>query len=62
MKYPKGKIIELATGSKNKNIGDLYEGINGFKKGYKPRTNLVNDEKGGITVYVQWAPTVCYTF
>jgi hypothetical protein len=28
----KGKINELATNSKNKNIRDLYRGINGFKR------------------------------
>jgi hypothetical protein len=33
----KDKIDELATNSKNKNIRNLYRGINEFKKG----TNLV---------------------
>jgi hypothetical protein len=37
-KYLKDKINGLATNSKNKNIRDLYSGINGFKRGYKPRT------------------------
>jgi hypothetical protein len=32
--YLKDKINELATNSKNKNIRDLYRGINGFKRGY----------------------------
>jgi hypothetical protein len=27
---------------------DLYRGINGFKKGYQPRTNLVKDERGDL--------------
>jgi hypothetical protein len=31
MKYLKDKINELATNSKNKNIRDLYRGINEFK-------------------------------
>ena len=31
-----------------KNIIDLYRGINDFKKGYQPRTNIVKDEKGDI--------------
>jgi hypothetical protein len=35
----------LATNSKNKNIRDLYRGINGFKRGYQPRSNLVKDRK-----------------
>jgi hypothetical protein len=34
--------------SKNKNIRDLYRGINGFKRGYQPRNNLVNDENGDL--------------
>jgi hypothetical protein len=33
-KYLKDKINELATNSKNKNIRDLYRGINEFKRGY----------------------------
>jgi hypothetical protein len=31
--YLKGKINELGTNNKNKNIRDLYRGINEFKKG-----------------------------
>ena len=37
----KVKIDELETNSKIKNIRDLYRGINDFKKGYQPRTNIV---------------------
>jgi hypothetical protein len=47
-KYLKDKINELESNSKNKNIRDLYSGINEFKKGYQPRTNLVNDERGDL--------------
>jgi hypothetical protein len=32
--------------SKNKNIRDLYRGINEFKRGYQPRNNSMNDENG----------------
>jgi hypothetical protein len=32
--YMKDEIKELATDSKNKNIRDLYRGINEFKRGY----------------------------
>jgi hypothetical protein len=32
--YLKDKINQLATNSKNKNIRDLYKGINEFKRGY----------------------------
>jgi hypothetical protein len=46
--YLKPKSNKLAIHSKNKNIRDLYRGINYFKKGYQPRTNLVNDENGDL--------------
>jgi hypothetical protein len=45
--YLKGKINELETNNKNKNIRDL-KGINEFKKGYKPRINIIKDEKGNL--------------
>ena len=45
--YLKARIKELETNSKIKNIRDLYGGINDFKKGYHPRTN-VKDEKGEL--------------
>jgi hypothetical protein len=31
--------------------GDLYGGINEFKKGYQPRSNLVKDENGDLFAY-----------
>jgi hypothetical protein len=46
--YLKDKINELESNSKNKNIRDLYRGINEFKKGHQPRTNLVKDERGDL--------------
>jgi hypothetical protein len=49
--YLKDKINELATNSKNKNIRDLYRGINGFKRGYQPRNNLVKDGNGDLLAY-----------
>jgi hypothetical protein len=42
------KKIELETSSKNKNSTDLYRGINEFKKGYQPRTNVVKDENDDL--------------
>jgi hypothetical protein len=39
--YMKDRIDELVTDSKNKIIRDLYRGINEFKMGYQPRSNLV---------------------
>ena len=44
----KAKIEELENNSKIKNIRDLYRGINDFKKGYQPRTDIVKDEKGDL--------------
>jgi hypothetical protein len=46
--YLKSEINELATNSKNKNIRDLYRGINEFEKGYKPGSNRVNYENGNL--------------
>jgi hypothetical protein len=40
----KDKIDDLATKSKNKNIW----GINDFKMGHQPRSNLVKDENGDV--------------
>jgi hypothetical protein len=47
--YLKDKINKLESNSKNKNIRDMYRGINEFKV-YQPRTNLVNDERGNLLV------------
>jgi len=44
--YLTAKIYELETNSKIKNIRDLDRGIKDCKKGYQPRTNIGNDEKG----------------
>jgi hypothetical protein len=46
--YLKDKINERSTNSKNKNIRDLYRGINEFKRGYQPRNNLVKDGNGDL--------------
>jgi len=40
----KAKIDELE--SKNKSIRDFYRSIIDFNKGYRPRKNIVKDEKG----------------
>jgi hypothetical protein len=34
----------MSIKKQNKNIRNLYRGINEFKKGYQPRTNLDKDE------------------
>jgi hypothetical protein len=46
--YLKDKINELAADSKNRNIRDLYRGINEFKREYQTRKNLVYDENGDL--------------
>jgi hypothetical protein len=46
--YLKDKINEFATNGKNRNIRDLYRGMNEFKKGYQNRKNLVKDENGDL--------------
>jgi hypothetical protein len=38
--YLKGKLNELETNNKNKNIRDLYRCINEFKKGYQPKIKI----------------------
>jgi hypothetical protein len=48
--YLRDRINELATNSKNKNIRDLYRGINEFKRGCQPRNKLVNNENGDLLV------------
>ena len=49
--YLKAKIDELQTVSKIKNIGDMFRGTSDFKKGYKPRTNVVKNETGDLVTY-----------
>jgi hypothetical protein len=41
--YLTDQIKELLKNSKNKNIRDLYIGINEFERGYQHRNNLVKD-------------------
>jgi hypothetical protein len=42
---------ELETGGNNKNIRDLYTGINEFMKDYKPKTDLVTFENGNLLAH-----------
>jgi hypothetical protein len=46
--YLKAKIEELETNSEIKTVRDLYWGINDFKKGYRPRTDIAKDKKGDL--------------
>jgi hypothetical protein len=43
----KGKVNEVKN-NRNKNIRDLYRGINEFKKEYKPRINIIKDKNGNL--------------
>jgi hypothetical protein len=49
--YLTGKVNALETNNKNKNIRDLYRGINEFKKWYQPRINIIKDENGNLLAY-----------
>jgi hypothetical protein len=51
--YLKGKINELETNNKNKNIRDFYRGINEFKKGYQQRINILKDENVNLLAHPQ---------
>jgi hypothetical protein len=46
--YQKAKTEELEANSKINNIRDLYRGINDFKKGYQPRSNVEKDDNGDL--------------
>jgi hypothetical protein len=46
--YVEEKITEFTTHSKNKNIKELYIGINESKMCYQRRANLVKDENGDL--------------
>jgi hypothetical protein len=44
----KDHIKDTAINSKNKNIKELYRGMDEFKRGYQTRNNLVKDENGDL--------------
>jgi hypothetical protein len=46
--YLKGKINELESNIKNKNIKDLHRGINEFKKGFQIKINILKDKNGNL--------------
>jgi hypothetical protein len=48
MDYLNVNINGLESNSKNNNMRYMYRGINEFKKGYQPRTNLAKDEMGDL--------------
>jgi uncharacterized protein YdiU (UPF0061 family) len=42
------KIELMCLHKTNKNIRDLYRGMNEFKRAYQPRSNLVKQENGDL--------------
>ena len=44
----KAKFNKLEENSKNKNIREMYKGINEFKKGYQPRAYVIKKHDGTI--------------
>jgi hypothetical protein len=46
------KSRNLKTNSNSKNIREFYRGINDFKKGYQPITNIVKSERGDLVTYL----------
>jgi hypothetical protein len=42
---------EYATDNRNKNIRDLYRGINEPERGHQPRNNLMKDKNGDLHAY-----------
>jgi hypothetical protein len=46
--YMKAKGNKLEENSKNKNITEMYKGINEFKKVYQPRAYVIKKHDGTI--------------
>jgi hypothetical protein len=46
--YLEDEINKLETNNKNKNIRDLYRGINEFKKCYQTKINIIKGENGNL--------------
>ena len=44
----KAKVNKLEENSKNKNIREMYKGINEFKKGYQSRAHVIKKHDGTI--------------
>jgi hypothetical protein len=40
--------MNFTMNSKNKNMRYVYRGINEFKRGYEPRSNLIKEENGDL--------------
>ena len=48
MEYLKGKMNELKTGNKKRDIGSMCRVVNEFKKCQNPRGKLVQNKKGNL--------------
>ena len=46
--YMKAKVNKLEENSNNKNIWEMYKGINEFKKDYQPRVYVIKKHDGRI--------------
>jgi hypothetical protein len=46
--YLRGRINEIETNNKNKNIRDFYRHVNKFKNGYQARINIIKDENSNL--------------
>ena len=44
----KEKVNKIEENSKNKNIREMYKGINEFKKSYQLRVNVIKKHDGTI--------------
>jgi hypothetical protein len=51
--YLKDKTNELETNNTNKNTRDLYREVNEFKKGCRPRIDIIKDENGNLLANLQ---------
>ena len=40
----KAKVNKLMENSKNKNVWEMYKGVNEFKEGYKPRAYVIKKD------------------
>jgi len=60
----KAEIDELESNNKIKNNRDCHRDISDIKKGYQPKTNLVEDEKGDLvtdsySILARWRNHFC---
>jgi len=58
MEYLQAKVTNLKL-TVTQRISHLYRGINDFKKGYQPRTNVIKDDKSDVvtgyhSIFAKW--------